>query len=129
MASSSPFVTHYIQPTFTLARLTKEDEIYSLIVTLVKKVAPLVENPLLLDLLIYVANLVENMIKKGDKIDRNEMIIKIYKDVFPTITEEQLHIINIHIQSLHDNKLIKKIPLYKKVWYYGSQFFNRYVLN
>lgn len=124
MSSNSPLVTHFIQPKFTLARLTKEDEIFSLIVTLVKKAASLVNDPKYPDLLLYVANLVENMVRKKDKINNNDMIINIYKEVFPSITEDEIqHLLNA-IQHLRDNKLIQKIPIYKKTWYY----FNKYIL-
>jgi hypothetical protein len=129
MATSSPFVTHYIQPKFTLARLSKEDEIFSLIVTLTKKVAPLVNDPKLPDLVEYIANLVENFVRKGDKIDPNTLIIRIYREIYPTISDTDINHILVVIQHLRDNHLIKRIPIYKKVWYYASNFFLRQFTN
>lgn len=125
MASSSPFITHYIQPKFALARLTKEDEIFSLIVTLVKKTAPLVNDPKMLDLSEYIANLVENFVSKKDKINQEDLIKRIYKELFPQITEADLGCVVYNIQSLRDRGLIKRIPLLTKMWYYGSNFFFR----
>ena len=129
MASSSPFVTYFIQPKFTLARLTKEDEIFSLIVALVKKVAPLVNDPKFMDLLEYVANLVENMVRDSDKIDRDTLIIRVYKEIFPQITDDDIQTLKNNIQYLKDNKLIHKIPRYKKAGYYFCTFFSSHVLN
>lgn len=123
MATATPLVTHYIQPRFALARLTKEDEIFSLIVTLVKKIAPLVTDPKLPDLLEYVANLVENFVRDHDKIPRDELIVKIYRELFPGISEADVSHIMSSLRYLRDNRLVKRIPFYKRWWYYASNFF------
>jgi len=123
MASASPLVTHYIQPRFALARLTKEDEIFTLIIALVKKIAPLVTDPKLPDLLEYIANLVENFVNDRDKIPRDELIIKIYRELFPAITEADIAHLLTSVRYLRDNGLIKRIPFYKRWWYYTSNFF------
>jgi len=123
MATTSPFITHFVQPKFTLARLTKEDEIFSLIVTLVKKIAPLVSDPNFPDLLEYIANLVENFVKDKDKINRNDLIIRIYKEIFPAITNDEIQHLLDTIQYLRNSNLIKRIPLYKKIGFYGYNFF------
>lgn len=123
MASSAPFITQYVQPKFALARLTREEEIFSLIVTLVKKTAPLVNDPKMLDLLEYIANLVENFVAKKDKINSEDLIKRIYKEIFPQITDEDMGFVVYNIQSLRDRGLIKRIPFLRKMWYYGSNFF------
>jgi hypothetical protein len=123
MATATPLVTHYIQPRFALARLTKEDEIFSLIVTLVKKIAPLVTDPKLPDLLEYVANLVENFVNDRDKIGRDDLIVKIYRELFPDISEADVAHLMTSLRYLRDNRLVKRIPFYKRWWYYTSNFF------
>lgn len=72
-----------------------------------------------LELIRRICCLIENMIvsnnKNSPKLDKKEMVVKIFKLVFPTLTAEEVIVIQNHIQYLWNNNRIKAIPIVKKV--------------
>ena len=127
MSSSSFVIASIIQPKFTLAKLSKEEEILSIIVSLVSKISPLVDDPKFLDLLSYIANLIENFVKKKDDIDKKKLLIKIYKKVYPNISEADLQTILDNLQHLYDTGQVKKISLRKYLYHYARNFLQKKV--
>jgi hypothetical protein len=127
MSSSSFVITSIIQPKFTLAKLSKEEEILSIIVSLVSKIASLVDDPKFLDLLSYIANLIENFVKKKDDIDKKQLLIKIYKKVYPNISDADLQTILDNLQHLYDTGQVKKISLRKYLYHYARNFLQKKV--
>jgi hypothetical protein len=66
----------------------------------------------------HVCNLVENSITKNKKskpIDKKNLVIKIIVLLFNLNTEGEKKNIEQHIDYLHNNKMINKIPLSKKI--------------
>jgi hypothetical protein len=66
----------------------------------------------------HVCNLVENSITKNKKskpIDKKNLVIKIIVLLFNLNTEGEKKNIELHIDYLHNNKMINKIPLSKKI--------------
>ncbi len=46
-----------------------------------------------------------------DKIDRKDLLVVVFRKIFPDITDEQLEIIEDILLYLLNNKIVKKIPL------------------
>ena len=124
---SFSIATKIIKPKFSLAKLTKEDEIIGIIVTLVNKVTNVITDPKMLDLLSYIANLVENLVKDKYQIDKKNILVKIYKLVFPDITDEDIAAILENLQHLYDAGEIKKISTSAILCYYSANFFQKKV--
>jgi hypothetical protein len=60
----------------------------------------------------FLANLVEHLVTKKDKIDKKELVFSLATDVFGA-TPEDLDIIGKIIEYLHANGRIKKISFYR----------------
>lgn len=59
-----------------------------------------------------VCNLIEHLVKKSDKINKKQLVITIYCELFQT-SEEEKEMISNNIEYLCNNKIIKKISYYK----------------
>ncbi len=68
-----------------------------------------------LELLKLIANIIENIVCKKHKVDKKELVLEIVKKLFPLLSEQDLAVISDNIEMLHFNKLIKKVPFWKKV--------------
>ena len=129
MSNFSSLATEIIQPTFELARLSKEEDKFKNIVSEVKKIVHLVDDPKNIELITYICNLIENLIKDKYKIDKNLFFIKIYKNIFPDISEPDIqHILSIKTY-LYNNNLIKKISFKTYVAFTAEKFIKQYTPN
>lgn len=66
----------------------------------------------------HLCNLIENFVKKKYKIDKSDLLIQIYKALFPSnngITDADITQIKLIVQHLLDSKLIQKMPFIKTV--------------
>ena len=62
------------------------------------------------ELLSLVMNFIENSIKKKYKIDKKELLLDIYNELYPNLTqEEKMNLIKNH-QFLYENDFLSKIP-------------------
>ena len=67
------------------------------------------------ELILMVANCVENTIKKGAGVDKKAFVIEILGDVFPNLSQSEREHIGDQCQFYFDNSLIEVIPLATKV--------------
>jgi hypothetical protein len=65
------------------------------------------------EFLLLMANMIEHLIVKKDKIDKKELLIEIYKQLFVGITQAELANIEANVEFLWNNKKIKKQSFYK----------------
>jgi hypothetical protein len=126
-------VLNIIKPKLHLRIISRKEEITNKIVGEVVQFIDLVENDNI-ELLTYVANLVENIVVKKDNIDKDELIIYIYKRLFPNLIENKLHSstssnssvkidddiekLKTNLKHLRDNHLIHKISYARYFCYY-----------
>jgi len=62
------------------------------------------------ELLSLIMNFIENSIKKKYKIDKKELLLDIYNELYPNLTqEEKMNLIKNH-QFLYENDFLSKIP-------------------
>ena len=64
------------------------------------------------EFLTFLTNLIEYLVQKKDKVDKQKIALDIMRDVFGA-TEEELELIKRNIDYLHSNKVIKKVSYYK----------------
>jgi hypothetical protein len=67
-------------------------------------------------------NLIENLVVKKDKIDKKEIILIVFQKLF-NLTAQEIKIVSDVIEFLVNNKKIKKIKIYKKVYIFLKKFF------
>ena len=60
--------------------------------------------------------LVENMVKKKDKIDKLELVVMIFNKIFQHLQPAEIDIIKNVVQFVLDSKLIHKVKMYVKVY-------------
>jgi hypothetical protein len=65
------------------------------------------------EFLLLVCNMLEHLIVKKDKIDKKQLLIEIYKQLFMGITPAELANVETNIEFLWNNKKIKKQSVYK----------------
>ena len=65
------------------------------------------------EFLLLVCNMIEHLVVKKDKINKKELLLDIYKQVFVGITPAELANIEANIEFLLNNKKIKKQSFYK----------------
>jgi hypothetical protein len=71
-------------------------------------------------------NLLENAVEKKDKINKKDVIISVYKQVFGDANID-LEFIENDIQFLWENKMIKKLSVIKKnIYPIGNLFLKRF---
>ena len=80
------------------------------------------------DLVLFIANLVENSISqkknKGDPpVDKKGLVCQIYQRLFPLSSPDDLLWVGSTVQSLYSSGLIKKTPYSKqmKLWCFGPK--------
>ena len=66
------------------------------------------------EFLLMVCNLVEEVVKKSEKINKKELVINVLKNVL-TLSEPESKLVDVSIEFLWGNDLIKKVSSSKKV--------------
>lgn len=64
------------------------------------------------EFILYLMNLVENLVDKKDKIDKKKLIMDLFKNHYGA-TPAELDLIDKMIEFLHTNHKIKKVSYYK----------------
>ena len=67
------------------------------------------------EFLLLTCKIVEEVIKKGDKVNKKEFVIDLFKSLF-SLTEPESKILGSSIDFLWSNGLITKIKTSKKLW-------------
>jgi signal transduction histidine kinase len=116
----SSTILKIIKPNNALDKDIKKYEVTQTIINEVKKISHLTK-PTSADFLQFVASLLENLVVKRDKIDKKELFINILRITFPQITSEEIDLACTIVQSLIDNKIIKKIPILKYAWHLSQE--------
>jgi hypothetical protein len=81
------------------------------------------------EILLLICNLVENMMtKNSSKIDKKDLAICVYENIFGELTDEEKISLDTNIQFLYNNNKIKKQKLFKIVGYYVFDYIKRRLL-
>lgn len=64
------------------------------------------------EFLLLACNLIENLCKQSS-IDKKQLCLNIYKEIFNDITEDDIKLIESNIEFLYNNKKFKKVSYYK----------------
>lgn len=64
------------------------------------------------EFLLLVANILEHLVAKKDKIDKKALLLEIYNEVF-SLTPDDVKAIDTNVEFLFNNKKIKKQSYYK----------------
>ena len=65
--------------------------------------------------------LIENMVKRKDKIDKMELVVSIFNKIFQHLQPSEIDVIKACVQFVLDSKLIRKVGLYVKVYSYARK--------
>jgi hypothetical protein len=78
------------------------------------------------EIVLLICNLVENfMTKNVSKIDKKDLVICIYENVFGELSNDEKTALEIHIQFLYNNKTIKRQKFYKIIGYIVYDYIKR----
>jgi hypothetical protein len=100
----------------TSKREKKKAQIVSYIVNDIKKIPNISKTSICW--IQRTCDLIENMVKKKDKIDKWLLIVKVFQLLFPNNSPADLDALKEIIQHLMDNKLIKKVTKHVKLFSY-----------
>ena len=64
------------------------------------------------EFLLLVCNMVEHLVIKKDKIDKKQLLVEIYNNVF-SLNSDEVNAISQNVEFLWNNKKIKKVSYYK----------------
>lgn len=76
-----------------------------------------------------VCSLIENCVKKTDKIDKADLVVEIFKTIFGHMSDDEIYVLRTSVTFLCDSKLIKVIKPQKRAKNYvkkvikGNLFF------
>lgn len=65
--------------------------------------------------------LIENLVKKKDKIDKLELVLTIFNKIFQHLQPVEIDAIKSGVQFVLDSKLIKKVSTYRHVYSYARK--------
>ena len=74
------------------------------------------KNPLVdIEFVKLITNCIENIVSKGSKINKKDLCILVFKEIFPDFSQEECDNIGNVIEFIHQNGLIKKVPFFRKI--------------
>lgn len=65
------------------------------------------------EFLLLVCNMLEHLVNKGEKINKKETLVEIYKQTFASLSVDEQKAIEQNVEFLWNNKKIKKVSYYK----------------
>ena len=80
------------------------------------------------ELVLMVANSVENLVKKKYQIDKKSFVVEILDDIFNGLNQVEKDNISNVVQFLFDNLLIQSVPVVDKLAYYALGWMKRKLL-
>ena len=101
---------------------------YSTIADLVTKIQTIPNHQALkldLELTLYICKVVENIIGKKTKtstIDKSNMVIQVFRAIFPTMSPDEINYVQNQIQYFWSNKMIKRRGTLIKYGIYALNF-------
>lgn len=82
-----------------------------------------------LEILSRACNLIENSIRKKDGVGKFEVLVDVYKILFVGIAQHDFDLLKSQVQSLLDNKVIKRIPYSKRIIKYSFRFLSSFLVS
>lgn len=75
------------------------------------------------ELLLLIANCLENTVQKSHKLDKMDLLKECVRSIFPLCTDKDLEEVEGLVLFFLDNKMIKKVPFFKKLrkWLFSSK--------
>ncbi len=120
---------NYIKPKNSLRQREKKEKIKRMIkqriVAINSHQALRQNNTIDQELVLMVANSVENLVKKKYAIDKKPFVVEILEDIFGNLNMvERENVLNL-VQFLFDNALIEAVPVAEKLSYYAIGWIKR----
>ena len=106
----------------SLQQSSKFQQISDLILCRVKDIPNLIEHKTNNELIVFVCNLIENLVKKKYNLNKLELLIYTLKRAVDINADEE-QIVKSAVEFLHVNKLIKKISSLTQINQYIKNFF------
>ena len=123
---------NYIKPKNSLRRREKQEKIRGMIkqrITAINSYQALRQNNTINEeLVLMVANSVENLVKKKYQIDKKSFVVEILDDIFNGLNQVEKDNISNVVQFLFDNLLIQSVPVVEKLSYYALGWIKRKLL-
>ena len=123
---------NYIKPKNSLRRREKQEKIRRMIkqrITAINSYQALRQNNTINEeLVLMVANSVENLVKKKYQIDKKSFVVEILDDIFNGLNQVEKDNISNVVQFLFDNLLIQSVPVVDKLAYYALGWMKRKLL-
>jgi hypothetical protein len=97
------------------------------IVNAIQSIKSLVLSPSNLELIHYLATLIEAIVDKKHNIDKMTLLKEILLQLFPSTTNDELVFAESTIEYMLSQKLIKKIPILKKALSYSWEILKKVI--
>jgi hypothetical protein len=110
--------------------LKKSETIESIkqdIINVIQNIKSLISSPSNLELIHYLATLIEAIVDKKHNIDKMTLLKEILSQLFPSITNDELLFAENTIEYMLSQNLIKKIPILKKALSYSWEIFKKVI--
>lgn len=78
-----------------------------------------------LEFILLVCSLVEHLIVKKDKINKKELVVEVFKTLYPELTDDEKNKLENHIEFLWENKRIKKVHWFRQILAVVYSWFER----
>lgn len=106
----------------TLARDSKYNKIKTAVLTQLEEFADAKykSNP---EVILHLITIIENLIEKNDKLDKMQLAIEIFCELFKTTDMGEIKAFSVIIEFLLENKQVKKIKMSKYCLTYMRSFF------
>jgi len=103
------------------------DTIKQDIISTIQKITNIVQSPKSLELLHYIALLIESITDKNLQIDKMALLKDILKVLFPNISDEELNFAENAVNYMLSQNLIKGIPILKKAMNYAYKILKKLI--
>ena len=103
------------------------DTIKQDIISTIQKITNIVQSPKSLELLHYIALLIESIVDKNLQIDKMALLKDILKVLFPNISDEELNFAENAVNYMLSQNLIKGIPILKKAMNYAYEILKKLI--
>ena len=103
------------------------DTIKQDIISTIQKITNIVQSPKSLELLHYIALLIESIVPEGTQIDKMVLLKDILNVLFPNISDEELIFAENAVNYMLSQNLIKGIPILKKAMNYAYEILKKLI--
>ena len=103
------------------------DTIKQDIISTLQKITNIVQSPKSLELLHYIALLIEFIVDKNLQIDKMALLKDILKVLFPNISDEELNFAENAVNYMLSQNLIKGVPILKKAMNYAYEILKKLI--